>query len=151
MRISYEKRLDCDAFISSQSYFCRPRVRTVLQLTSESADVRETSSSWTSKQSLDHVCCCVVTGVAVAFEALTRGRTGRLQPGYVLDDADRGTSSTSSTLTRSTRWNDIRCRCRCCCRCRSCVLPSASMLRLYVCASVFYFLLLGTPVPCYLA
>ena len=43
----------------------------------------------------------VVTGVAVAFGAPTRGRTGRLQPGYVFDDADRGTSSTSSTTLTS--------------------------------------------------
>jgi len=94
----------------------------------------------------DEVAPAAFSRASTSTKALTWGRPGRLQPGYVLDDADWGTSSTSSTLTRSTRWNNIHCRCRC----RSCVLLS-SMLRLYVCVSVFYFLLLGTPVPCYLA
>jgi len=57
----------------------------------------------------------VVTGVVVAIDAPTRGRTGRLQPSYVIDDANRRTSSTSSTsLTRTTCWIAVRCRC---CRC----------------------------------
>ena len=94
----------------------------------------------------DEVAPAAFSRASTSTEAPPRGRSGRPLPGYVLDDADRGKSSTSSTLTRSTRWNDIRCCCRCC----SCALLS-SMLRLYACVSVFYFFLLGTPVPCHLA